>query len=311
MAYETRRDRVYYYLKQRQDGRVRSIYVPAGPAADAISEAARQRREQRRLWHKALLLDRKRFIRQATLGLEELLLLQRASRCFFTAHLISLGFKYHRGEWRSPVRGRPRLTLRKEQDTGYNTMAKRKGRLARQDQKTDRGENAASQTHDEMEALQENVRMAEAVLEQVNAAAPTAADREALRRVLPSEGGPWAEPNRLKARTIEMMLQRVAMESARRSDLRMMVEEDLLDLGYHAAAAEERLLIEAVAFGRLDLELLRIQREQVLCAAPDRIKTQMIEQFYSAAHKRYVDTNESLVRHRKLVGRRPNQSSLR
>jgi hypothetical protein len=83
--------KMYYYRKQRIDGKVRSIYVPLAEAiqsAQSDAERAQQRAEVREAMHEALVT---RAAVQAV---------QHAVKVELHQTLEQAGFHNHRGSWR-------------------------------------------------------------------------------------------------------------------------------------------------------------------------------------------------------------------
>ena len=96
MALETRKNRSYYYRKERRGRRVHSVYAGAGEIAHLLSSLDESRAEEERCKRTLKQMERERLeaedapIRNACSMIETLM----------SAALISTGFHAHKGQWR-------------------------------------------------------------------------------------------------------------------------------------------------------------------------------------------------------------------
>lgn len=96
MGWETRGNNQYYYRKRRQNGRVLSDYVGAGPLVELLATFDEHERQEREAAHR-----RRQRTREADLMLDkELLQIGRLVRDLQAAALLANGCYTHRRQWR-------------------------------------------------------------------------------------------------------------------------------------------------------------------------------------------------------------------
>lgn len=101
MAWETRRGRAYYYRKERDGDRVRSVYIgAASELTNAIEmltgycrETERLEREEQRASEKE---QRQKLDELDKLGRNA----EKETTAIVSAYLTASGYHYHRGQWR-------------------------------------------------------------------------------------------------------------------------------------------------------------------------------------------------------------------
>lgn len=96
MAWEQRGGRSYYYLKERQGGRVRSKYIGTGISAQICAANARDAQRER---------TARRAMRQGQAEVDRQLATAEATIAVLTdMTLYAAGFHKHKGQWRKKRR---------------------------------------------------------------------------------------------------------------------------------------------------------------------------------------------------------------
>lgn len=96
MGWETRGGREYYYRKERDGARVRSVYVGTGEVAELISQLGMMRREEAETEREARRHVRARD-RETEATIDEVCALIEAVT---EGALIAAGFHTHKRQWR-------------------------------------------------------------------------------------------------------------------------------------------------------------------------------------------------------------------
>jgi hypothetical protein len=103
VAWEKRRNKVYYYRSVRDGEKVRKVYLGAGPDAQQAADAGRRRREERDLLRESEALERLRL--EAVLA--QALRLEALVRLLTEAALLAVGLRrQNRRPWRPWREGR-------------------------------------------------------------------------------------------------------------------------------------------------------------------------------------------------------------
>jgi hypothetical protein len=96
VAWERRRDNLYYYQSERKDGQIRKKYIGTGDVAHAIAHADETIRKTReaRLERERVELEEARCLASAADELHE------AAEILANAEIVAAGYHRHKGEWR-------------------------------------------------------------------------------------------------------------------------------------------------------------------------------------------------------------------
>jgi hypothetical protein len=96
MGWETRSGKQYYYRKEREGGRVRSVYVGRGETARLIAQLEAMRSDEREGKHISTRMDREQLQEQDA----EFDALSKIVDEVVAATLIAQGFHQHKRQWR-------------------------------------------------------------------------------------------------------------------------------------------------------------------------------------------------------------------
>lgn len=96
MGWELRRGRLYYYRKEREGARVRSVYVGSGETAALISQLEGMRRDEDETEHENQRRELAKLERQD----EAIDATCRLIETVTEAALIAAGFHTHKRQWR-------------------------------------------------------------------------------------------------------------------------------------------------------------------------------------------------------------------
>lgn len=96
MGWETRGGREYYYRKEREDGRVRSVYVGGGETARMIAQLEAMRSDEREGKRILARMERGRIEKQEA----DVNRVCAVVEPLMTAALLAAGFHTHRRQWR-------------------------------------------------------------------------------------------------------------------------------------------------------------------------------------------------------------------
>jgi hypothetical protein len=101
MGWETRNGNLYYYRKERDGSRVRSVYIGSGETAHLISQLENMRREETRM----KLLHQKN-LREIEERADRVIEAHgEAAEVLLTATLLAVGFHTHHRQWRRKRHG--------------------------------------------------------------------------------------------------------------------------------------------------------------------------------------------------------------
>jgi hypothetical protein len=96
MAWETRNGRSYYYRKEREGGRVKSVYVGCGEGAELLAQIDALENNEREEAPTLARMERERLQAQNA----ELDALGEIIRELAAATLVAHGYHQHKREWR-------------------------------------------------------------------------------------------------------------------------------------------------------------------------------------------------------------------
>jgi hypothetical protein len=96
MGWEMRGGKQYYYRKEREGGRVRSVYVGRGETARLIAQLEAMRSDEREGKHISTRMDREQLQEQET----EVTRVCAVVETLTAAALLSAGFHTHKRQWR-------------------------------------------------------------------------------------------------------------------------------------------------------------------------------------------------------------------
>ncbi|MDQ3256487.1 MAG: hypothetical protein M3R15_21800 [Acidobacteriota bacterium] len=96
MAWEDRNGRSYYYRKERDGDRVRSIYVGSNETASLIAQLEEMRRDEQEEGRILARMDRERWHEQEA----ELDSLGEMMDAVATGVLLAVGYHTHKRQWR-------------------------------------------------------------------------------------------------------------------------------------------------------------------------------------------------------------------
>ena len=153
-------------------------------------------------------------------------------------------------------------------------------------------------------------KMADRLLATVNAQQPTKAQLAELRKTL--EDAPvWVSilgdtSSQLRNKIIEAMAPQPGLHIAVRKQTEQMAKE----LGAEQASPLERLLIEQVVIAWLRWQTVEWQYQNNFSQSTTLTKGVYFEKRLTAAHRRYLQSIESLARVRRLLARAPVQINI-
>jgi hypothetical protein len=96
MGWETRGGREYYYRKEREGSRVRSVYVGGGETARLIAQLEAMRADEREGKRTLARMERERWQAQEM----ELDALAETMEAVATGMLLAAGYHTHKRQWR-------------------------------------------------------------------------------------------------------------------------------------------------------------------------------------------------------------------
>jgi len=102
MAWEKRGSSTYYYRKQRDGNRVRSVYIGRGPGAEICAEEDMEERLERAAFHD---VRRERHDAEASLD-SQMNEIKISIRRITNAALQAAGLHKHKGQWRKKRYGK-------------------------------------------------------------------------------------------------------------------------------------------------------------------------------------------------------------
>ncbi|PLS83586.1 MAG: hypothetical protein CYG59_00660, partial [Chloroflexi bacterium] len=235
MGMETRRNRRYYYCKERQGTRVISTYLGTGATADLIAQCAAQRIADARHARAAWKREQQRITDQAALVLS----VEADVRTLVHAVLLTNGFHQHKRQWRK----------RMEQDIVPCAAP---------------AVPAAPQADDGWLALQAALNLKPTPTRKggkVSKADVAAVEQQrvlAVRQVLLDYPHLWSRARHVISHAEKTLIARVTpQEGLPREFLETALKGIRRDLGYETAPPLEQLLIEQIAVAWLDWDLVQ------------------------------------------------------
>jgi hypothetical protein len=160
------------------------------------------------------------------------------------------------------------------------------------------------------EAIRQVEKMGERLMATVNAQKPTKAQLAELRKTL-EDVPEWADvlgdiSGQLRYKIIESMAPQPGLHIA----VRRQAEKMAKDLGVEQASLLEKLLIDQVVIAWLRWQSVEWYYQRNFEQSITLTKAMYVEKRLTAAHRRYLQAIESLVRVRRLLARAPVQINI-
>ncbi len=295
MGMETRRNRRYYYRKERQGTRVISIYLGSGPTAHLIAQCAAQRIADARHARAAWKREHQRITAQAALVLSA----AADVRALVHAVLLANGFHQHKRQWRKCMTQDPlQDQLTGAIDTAQPDVARRR---------------------EGFQALRAALAIKAQPAKQggtVTESAQAIAERDkraAVRKVLAEYPCIWDGLRSMLSSGQRAIIEAAcggSIDSATGQLLETSMRALRDGLGYARAPPLEQLLIEQIVFAWADLEYVQLHYAKSAFGSHTLTAGTYWDKRVTSAQARYLRAVEALARVRRLATPQPLQVNI-